>query len=250
MGRLFVMIVLITLLAGCGRKGNLVPPSSTVPAAVADLRADQKGDRFYVTWTAPASDAGGKPLKDLAGFRLFRREVLPPDEDCESCPTAYHLLQQVDLEYPKGVQVDNNRYIYTDTDLKDGTTYQYKLVAYNRDGAESDSSRVRSKKVIAPAAPRLTAASTPDSVILEWQPASVGGADRPGFHVYRRRGNDASTSLLLTPTPVKGNRYVDLHADFGVTYTYVVREVLSVNGGQLVEGAVSNEVTGSLAMPE
>ena len=250
MGRLFVMIVLITLLAGCGRRGALVPPSSTVPAAVADLRADQKGDRFYVTWSAPASEAGGKPLKDLAGFRLFRREVLPPEEDCESCPTAYRLLQQVDLEYPKGVQVDNNRYIYTDTGLKDGATYQYKLVSYNRDGAESASARARSMKVVPPGAPRLVVISTPENVALEWQPASGSGAGRAGFHVYRRRGNDSATLTLLTPQPVKGDRYEDLHADFGVTYTYVVREVLSVNGGQLVEGAVSNEVTGSLAMPE
>ncbi|MBT0651695.1 fibronectin type III domain-containing protein [Geomobilimonas luticola] len=249
MGRLFVMIVLMSLLAACGRKGGLVPPDSLVPAAVADLRAEQKGEQFYVTWSAPSRDAGGKPLKDLAGFRLFRREVLPPDEDCESCPTAYGLLQQVDLEFPKGVQLYNNLYIFTDTGLKDGTTYQYKLVAYNKEGAESAPSRARSKKVASPAAPRLTATSTPTGVTLEWQPASGAGTDRAGFNVYRRRGSDIATLALLTPQPVKGNRYEDLHADFGVTYTYMVREVAS-SDGQLVEGAISNEVTGAQALPE
>jgi len=249
MGRLFVMIVLMSLLAACGRKGGLVPPDSLVPGAVANLRAEQKGEQFYVTWSAPSRDAGGKPLKDLAGFRLLRREVLPPDEDCESCPTAYRLVQEVDLEYPKGVQVYNDLYIFTDTGLKDGTTYQYKLVAYNKEGAESAPSRARSKKVVSPAAPRLTAASTPTGVTLEWQPAAGAGTDRAGFNVYRRRGSDIATLTLLTPQPVKGTRYEDLRLDFAVTYTYMVREVVSAEG-QLVEGAASNEATGALALPE
>ncbi|WP_223906997.1 fibronectin type III domain-containing protein [Geobacter sp. AOG1] len=249
MGRLFVLTLLLTLLAACGRKGGLVPPDSLVPAAVTNLRAEQKGEQFYVTWSAPSSDAGGKRLKDLAGFRLFRREVLPPEEDCETCPTAYQLVQDVDLEYPKGVQVYNNLYIFTDASLKNGTTYQYKLIAYNKEGAESAPSRARSKKVASPAAPRLTATSTPTGVTLEWQPAPGAGTDRAGFNVYRRRGSDIATLALLTPQPVKGNRYEDLHVDFGVTYTYMVREVVSA-AGQLVEGAISNEATGGQALPE
>jgi predicted small lipoprotein YifL len=250
MRRILLIILLLALLAACGRKGPLVPPDTMIPASVSTLQVEQKEDRFYVTWSAPTSDAGGKPLKDLGGFRLMRREVLPPDEDCEACPTAYSVVQTVDLEYLKGVRVYNNIYIFTDAGLKDGTTYQYKLISFKKDGAESaPSNRIRRKKVATPPAPRLAAVSSPTGVQLEWQPGQWGGADRAGFNVYRRRGDDIATLVLLTPQPVKGKRYEDQRLDTGATYTYMVREVVSTDG-QFVEGAISNEATGALTPPE
>src|SRR5689334_16806638 len=96
---LFLIFFLVLALAGCGRKGLLVPPEALVPGPVSDLRTAQKGERFQVAWSSPSHEEGGRALKDLAGFRLFKREVLPPDEDCEACPDAYRLLKEIDLEY-------------------------------------------------------------------------------------------------------------------------------------------------------
>ncbi|AJE02221.1 LPS translocon maturation chaperone LptM [Geobacter pickeringii] len=243
------VMVSVLLLGGCGRKGPLVAPEAFAPGAVDTLSVEQKEDRFFVSWSAPARDAGGRPLKDLAGFRLYRREVLPPGEDCEECPTAYRLVRVVDLDYLQDVKVYGNRYFFADAAVTNGTTYQYKVIAYRRDGSESAASnRARRRKVGAPSAPRLTASSTPTGVLLQWAPARTPGADFVGYDLYRRRGDDFGTLVLLTPTPVKEERFEDQGVEHGAAYVYTVREVVGADG-QLVEGAASNEARGSRTAP-
>lgn len=247
--RLF-LVILMLLLAACGKKGPLVPPESFVPAPVSALSVEQKEDTFYVSWPAPARDEGGRPLEGLAGFRVYRRPVLPPAQDCEECPTAYTLVRTVDLDYLQDVRFFNNRYVLADRDVANGTTYQYKVISFKKDGAESSASnRARRTKVAAPPAPRLAATASATGVLLQWEisPATAGTA--AGAYVYRRRGDDVSTLVLLTPTPISGRQYEDLRLERDATYVYTVRTVVEVDG-QFVEGAVSNEVRGKLAEPE
>jgi len=244
------MVVFALLLAGCGKKGPLVPPESFVPAPVSALSVEQKEDTFYVSWPAPGKDEGGRPLTDLAGFRVYRRPVLPPDQDCEECPTAYTLIRTVDLDYPRDVRFFNGRYVLADRDVANGVAYQYKVISFKKDGAESGpSNRVRRTKVAAPPAPRLAATASATGVLLQWEIPPVTAGTVAGAHVYRRRGDDVSTLVLLTPTPISGRQYEDLRLERGATYVYAVRTVVAVDG-QLVEGAVSNEVRGKLAEPE
>ena len=89
---LLALAALALVLAGCGKKGPLVPPEALVPAPVANLAVAQKGARFQVSWSAPGKQEGGATLRDLAGFLLFRRPLLPPAEDCDECPSAYRQL--------------------------------------------------------------------------------------------------------------------------------------------------------------
>jgi predicted small lipoprotein YifL len=246
----FFLVILMLLLAACGKKGPLVPPESFAPAPVSALSVEQKEDVFYVSWPAPAKDEGGRPVKDLAGFRVYRRPVLPPDQDCEECPTAYTLVRTVDLEYLQAVRFFNGRYVLADRDVTTGVTYQYKVISFQKDGAESSASnRARRTKAAAPPAPRLAATASATGVVLQWEipPATAGKA--AGAYVYRRRGDDVGTLVLLTPTPISDRQYEDLRLERGATYVYTVRAVVEVDG-QLVEGAVSNEARGKLAEPE
>lgn len=246
----YLVIVGFFLLAACGKKGPLVPPESFAPAPVSALSVEQKEDAFYVSWPAPSKDEAGRPLKELAGFRVFRRPVLPPDQDCEECPTAYTLVKTVDLEYPQDVRFYNNRYVFADRNVTNGVTYQYKVVSFRKDGSESAASnRARRAKVAAPPAPHLSAAAGPTSVVLQWEiPAGTVGKPA-GAYVYRRRGEDVSTLVLLTPTPVVERQYEDLRLERGVTYVYTVRAVVDIDG-MTIESAVSNEARGMLAEPE
>ncbi|MGA2151250.1 MAG: lipoprotein, partial [Geobacteraceae bacterium] len=111
-----LMITVLVLLAGCGRKGRLIPPEALRPAPVSDLQIAQKGESFQVYWSQPAEGEGKRPIKDLAGFHLFKREVLPPDEDCESCPNAYKSLKIVDLDYLQDVRRVGGRLFLSDAD--------------------------------------------------------------------------------------------------------------------------------------
>lgn len=250
MKKLLLVALFAWAVVGCGKKGPLIPPEAFQPAPIGNLQVVQKEDRLYVSWGAPTVDAAGRPLKALAGFRLYRREVLPPDQDCESCPDAYRLLKTVDLEYPQEVRRINNRYVFADSGLKIGTLYQYKVIAFNRDGTESAASnRARWKMALPPPAPRLQAVATPTGIQLSWEPGSTPGPDFVGYNLYRRRSDDISSLELLTPVPIKEQRFEDLQLERGVTYLYLVREMIGV-GGESVEGAASNEVRAALTAPE
>ena len=247
---LFLLCISVTL-AGCGKKGPLVPPEALLPASIADLRVEQKGEQFLVSWSRPLKQEGGGALKDLAGFRLFKREVLPPGEDCEECPTAYRLVISVDLEYPRGVAVLGNRYLFIDDDLAAGKAYRYKVLSVKKDGTASrTSNRAGRKKVGFPLPPVLKAASSLSGVVLEWvnvPPPANGRIE--GYNVYRKQSGETTYRSPLNGTPVREATFEDKRLELGKRYDYAVRTVAAVEG-ETVESLPSNEVHGERAEPE
>lgn len=247
----FFVFCMILLLTACGKKGPLIYPEAQVPATITDLKVEQQGERFLVSWSQPAREEGGGRLYDLAGFRLFRREVLPPAEDCEECPTAYRLIKVVDVEYLRDAVRLDSSYLTSDADLAEGKTYQYKIVSFKRDGTESGpSNKARKKMAVPPAPPTLKALSTPSGVILTWEPGILSEkAGLAGYNVYRRRPGEFLPPRPLNSAPLAGARYEDLRLERGATYAYTVRTVARI-GGEMVESEPSNEVTGELTEPE
>lgn len=238
------IVILALLLSACGKKGPLVYPETTLPAPIATLGVEQKGDVFFITWSPPAKEVNGKALKELGGFRIFRRDVLPPGEDCEECPAAYRVIRTVDLEYLQDVRFYNNIYVCADRETENGKSYQYKIVSFKMDGSESaPSNKVRRKKVAAPPAPRLKAIAAPTGIILEWE--TPQGVSDVAYNIYRRRADQISSLVILNSTPVRENRFEDLGLARGVKYIYTVRGVADA-----VEGALSNEAATELAKPE
>jgi predicted small lipoprotein YifL len=246
----FLFLIFIFALTGCGRKGPLVRPEALIPGPVSDLRTAQKGERFQVSWSPPSREEGGRGLKDLAGFRLFKREVLPPGEDCEACPDAYRLLKEIDLEYLQDVRSFSGRLFLSDDAVLAGTTYQYKIVSFRKDGTSSrDSARARRKKVVPPAAPRLQGVFSATGVLLHWpEVVSPGNSKVIGYNVYRRRADALPALVPLNSAPVPGPDFEDLRLDRSVTYGYAVSTVAEIEG-ETVESAPSNEVLGTPAEP-
>ncbi len=251
MRKIFFCLGIAFLLAACGKKGPLVPPEALAPSPIADLRADQIGNRFSLCLSPPSRDEMGKALKNLAGVRVLKREVLPPAEDCEECPGAYRPFQTIDLEYPKGVLRFGNLYCFYDTDLVAGKTYQYKAVSFQEDGTMSrDSNKVRRKFVSPPAAPVLKGIPSPVGAMLEWTappPPEAGTA--AGFNIYRSESPGRMSPYPINAKPVQETSYEDRSLELGVKYVYVVRSLAKV-ADELVESESSNEVAGELKMPE
>ncbi len=248
--RVLLIAIITLLLTGCGRKGPLISPDAMIPAPIADLHVEQQGERFVVSWTQPGREEGGGPLKDLAGFRVFRREVLPPSQDCEECPTAYHLIRAVDLEYLQDVVRAGNSYSFVDAGLETGKTYQYKVIGFKTDGSEGKQSNLaRRKKVVPPLSPMVQVTSSPTSVILRWEPVVVAkSASLLGYQVYRKRAGSAAAQPL-TGKPIQETSFEDLHLERGATYDYAVRTVAKIDG-ETVESEPSTALTGRLTEPE
>ncbi len=224
--------------------GPLVAPDASIPVAVDNLRVVQKSDRFYLSWGAPAKDLSGRPLQGLAGFKLLRRQVLPPNEDCEECADAYRTVRTVNLDYLKETRRFDNLFVVTDTGLVPGDTYQYRVIAFKNDGTESARSNPARRTLLpAPAAPVLKATPVPDGVDLSWEAPAIG-AKPTGYDLYRRKKNDINSLVILNGTPITGTRFEDRSAEPGVIYLYSVRGVATTEG-EALEGALSNEVAAS-----
>lgn len=247
---LTLMLVMVLVALGCGKKGPLVPPEALVPAAVTDLAVAQKGEYFQISWSGPTREAGGGRLTDLAGFELFRREVLPPADDCEQCPTAYSLLRTVDLEYLRDAERLGNRFFIHDNGVATGKTYQYKIISRKKDHTPSpESNKARLKKVQPPLPPVLQAVSGPTGITLEFVAIPPEAGSITGYNIYRSRNDEPLPSLPLTDQPITGNTYEDQRVRRGSSYRYIVRTVARI-AGEAVESAPSNEVIGSLTEPE
>jgi predicted small lipoprotein YifL len=240
----------VLLLGGCGKKGALVPPEALVPAPIASLAVTQKGGEFQVSWTGPGKQEGGGKLQDLDGFLLFRRNVLPPSEDCEECASAYRELIRVDLDLPEGVRRVGSLWFYDDVDLRKGQSYQYKVRSYTKSGAQSkDSNKVRRTAVTPPLPPVLEAAGSPSEVTLNFVALPPEEGAFVGYNIYRARKGEPMPLAPLNPTPFTGNSYADKELVLGITYDYTVTGIAKV-GGETVESAPSNTAEIGLVLPE
>jgi predicted small lipoprotein YifL len=251
MKKILFITGIIFLIAACGKKGPLIPPEAFVPSPIADLKVEQKGNAFVVCWTPPGKEESGRPLKDLARFLIFKREVLPPGEDCEECPTAYRMLRDVDLEYLQDVRRVGSSLCLIDSDLVAGQIYQYKAVSLEKSGAASrDSNKVRRKYLQPTPAPTLKASSSPTGVLLEWtvQGQTIYGTVA-GYNIYRRQSGGTMPFSAINDKPVQENHIEDMSLEPGMHYQYVVRTIIKVDG-ETVESVPSNEVTGELSAPE
>ncbi|HBG04568.1 MAG: hypothetical protein A2075_21195 [Geobacteraceae bacterium GWC2_58_44] len=266
------LILGFALLSGCGKKGALVPPEALAPAPVSDLAIAQKGARFEVTWSAPSREEGGAPLRDLAGFLLFRRTLLPPAEDCEECPGAYSQLARIDLDFPQGVRRIGNRLLVDDYTPKKGKSYQYKVRAFTTGGARSrDSNLARRAAVTPPLPPVVEALSSATGVVLAFVAPPPEEGSLIGYNIYRSRlsasaeatadtsssakatadtssSAEATADLTLSPlnaAPVTGTTYEDKEILVGERYSYTVTSLAAVNG-ETVQSAPSNPAEGGI----
>ncbi|HEX7630467.1 MAG TPA: hypothetical protein VF431_09000, partial [Candidatus Methylomirabilis sp.] len=64
-GAFAILIPLLLLLPGCGRRGAPVAPHVVGPAAVQSLQAEPRGTAILLTWTRPNRNQDGSPLTDL-----------------------------------------------------------------------------------------------------------------------------------------------------------------------------------------
>ena len=126
---------------------------------------------------------------------------------------------------------------FTDSGLKNGKTYYYKVRAYvNVKGKKvyGEYSSVKSKKVI-PGTPSIKAVSTNyKTVTVSWK--KLSGCD--GYEVYRSEAEDGAYKRVKTIKSGSTISYKDGKRKTGVTYYYKVRAYDTV-GGKKVYGGYS-----------
>jgi predicted small lipoprotein YifL len=234
--RFILIVAAFFLLAGCGKKGALIPPEALVPAAVNDLKARQQGDEIVITWTQPQKEKSGRPLKDLSSMEITRMVVTGGSADCSACPESWEKVAELYPDYPGKALKTGGLYILRDGAGEVGRKAEYRLVSRSKSGGVSQSATTRLMTTEAAGdAPQLTAEVLPSAVRL-----FVKSATPAGFNIYRRESKNQPATLPLNDEPVKGLFWEDSGVTFGKSYLYRAT-VLELKGGELVESPFSKE---------
>ena len=134
------------------------------------------------------------PPSDLAAIVVSFSEINFTWKDNSPDETGFYLYRKTTGSYSKVGVMEANTTSHSDTGLSPGTTYSYKITAYN-EGGESDSSNevtiATPGELIPPSAPSNLAGQAVSSseINLTWQDNS---SNETGFYIYRKTTDDYS----------------------------------------------------------
>ncbi len=250
----WVAISLIFLLSlffgGCGIKAAPVAPDSAIPAPVSDLNAWVRDGKILLHWKVPDRNIDGSRLTDLSGFKVFRQAHPLAGPPCESCPLAFELAAEIDMDFPRAARVEKGAVLWQETGTRPQNEYIYFVQVYNRyRSASPESNRVKIFWDDPPAAPGKVNLRKEDRALeINWEPVSllIDGrqmVDFRGFNIYRRSEGENFSLSPLNAEPVPERRYWDGQVELGTRYSYVVRAVRNFHG-TLIEGPSSEWVQG------
>ena len=255
-------LVALSLAAfGCGAPGEPTPPSPPIPVAVSDLTAHQLGDAVLLHFSLPAKSTLGLRLGEVPTLEVWRGSVRAdgtPDprsfRQVDTVPSAIlsSYAHDGEVSFPEPVPPDELR-------ARAGETALFRVrtrVSERKASANSNEVAVQLYPVPQPIAD-LTAKVTEKYIQLTWTAPTSSSAGTPlptiqEYHVYRGELDPASTAAaqknlheatwktpLLQIGEAKAPEYQDSSFDFGKTYAYVVRTVIS-EGDALLESADSD----------
>jgi hypothetical protein len=237
---------LLIAVASCGKKLPPVAPESVAPEPVKDLRVVSREGRLLVVFNKPTKNMDGSRLTDLAGFKVMRR--VADEKGCKGCPEKFPVVYDIDVIYPVGAIIEGDRVIYPDKDIEAGVRYEYKVVAYNKDGYEGpESQRIAFLWAQPPDRPINLKGKGGDKVAdLEWDAPETlldgsKATDLVGCNIYRREEGRRHSIDPVNPAPIRETSFSDFGLKNDKTYYYTVRAVRAVNEG-LIEGPSADEI--------
>ena len=239
------VILLLTLLSGCGKKTALVPPQKLVPVRINDLRYNLDEHGVTLNWSYPAKMENGDALEAIEVFEIYRA-VIPQDEFCQGCPVQYEEPVEIDGgRLPASGDIRTASYI--EKKLQNGYRYLYKV--RSRAGwwyPSGDSNVVSFVKGVPPKAPhglRLEAGDR--SLTLSWSPVTENIEGKPLEHsvlyqVFRRSGNE---DYAVLGGPFQEPEFIDAGLVNAVQYDYKVLALVAYDD-TLQAGAPSQVISG------
>jgi len=252
-------LLLFVFAAGCGVPGDPTPPSPPIPVTVADLAAHQLGDGILLTFTSPNKSTRGERLTGLPTLEVLRGSFRPdgtPDAKSfcvvDTVPGSLlgSYMQDGKVHFVEPVPPEETRAHPGETVLycvrtrvserkasanSNNVSLQLFAVPQPIDAVET---RVTENSIqLSWNAPKHTSGGEPLTAIQEYRvfrgeldPASAGAAEKD---LHAAVWKAPLLQIASTTSP----EYQDAGFDYGRTYAYVVRSVISVNGTPLESGA-------------
>lgn len=263
------VVVLLALIAGCGKKAPPLPPIVLYPALVRDLTVRQEGTKFVLYFTPPTANNDGSPLIDLDRIDIYLvTDDRPPPPAPQTQPATQSQPGQtqpaaappppvappplevtvIDFESRAGVigtikaaDIDAHRVgIYLSFEdplerfqpprgLQKRFTYAVQPFSV-KDHGPGFSNRITLDLLALADPPReVKAVVLETGVAVTWTPptTNIDGTTPPavvGYNVYRKSSTDRTYPVdPLNPSPYPVPPFLDTTAQFGTTYSYMVR---------------------------
>jgi hypothetical protein len=249
---LYFLISFYFLAAGCGAPGEPTPPSPPVPAAVADLTAHQAGDGVELVFTLPSKSVSGDKLSATPAVEILRGSVKPDGKpDPKSFRVVYTIPAAVSGNYLAAGHIHFADPIAPEeTKAHPGGTVAYLVrTRASQKRASADSNVVTTRVFPVPESIASLQVQVTDSAVkLSWPTTMRTSAGEPlsaisGYHIYRGEidpktptpaSKDLSLIQWISPLALLGtsgtNSYDDTQFEFGKTYVYIVRSVITQEG--------------------
>jgi fibronectin type 3 domain-containing protein len=250
--RLLALLLAVGALAACGKKGPPVAPELRVPVSPAALHGAVDERSIVVSWVAPGTRMDGTRLREVALYKLYRREEAGAGPVKSAMLSSgrvvgYDEIAVIKTAAPAPAVVRGSSVTWIDQRaLSVGRRYVYVVTAEDAQGRTSaPSERLVVPFLAAPKAPRALRASPGDRrVSLTWEPPAALMDDSPvtGPLAYIvLRGGTSGALAPITPQPVAGTAFTDTAVDNDTDYRYAVRAV-RVEGAVIASGETSPTV--------
>ena len=249
------LISIFLLTAGCGAPGEPQPPTPPVPQAITDLTAKQAGDGVLLTFTMPGKSTLGEKLQQVPTFEVLRGTLRA---DGTPDPKSFRVVDTVPgalvARYSQRGQVQFIDPVSpADPQLRSGQPFVYRVhTLFSGKRPSPDSKDVTLH--LYPVAERISsldASVTEQGIDLKWPAPTRTSAGEPlsalqEYHVYRGELDPATAGVaasdlqqakwkspLLQLGATNTTDYRDSGFDYGKTYAYLVRSVISSPAGAL-----------------
>jgi hypothetical protein len=247
------MNLAFVVIAGCGAPGEPTARSPLVATAISDLTAHQAGDGVQLTFTMPARSSGGDRLVSTPAVEILRGAVKSGGApDLKSLRVVDSIPGSLAGKYLAG-----DKFQFTDP-LSPDESKAHPVFAYavrTRVSQKRASANSNVVTVLVFSVPERVAAIethvSETAINLSWaaiERTSAGEALAavPRYNIYRAELDDAAREaakrdvlqlslagkLQLLASQAE-NSYSDKAFDFGKTYAYFVRSVITIDGTPL-----------------
>lgn len=175
---------------------SIIPMTTpTAPTNVQTL----EGDKFIeISWYSPVNNGGSK----ISSYQIWRKKSNLND---------YSLLTELTSEF----------FIYNDTNVENGVSYNYYIIALNSVGGSPPSEVVSATPQTIPGTPFLHVNTGDGFVFLNWNPPeSNGGSEIVTWRIYKGLKNEEI--VFLTSIDASESNFNDTAVTNGVSYQYQI----------------------------
>ena len=250
----FASAVALLLLIGCGKEGPPLPPEIRVAERTTDLTAFQEGDDAVLQWSYPSLTTDGRGLTEVETIQIWRATLpegqeLPPPSSAQDRQLRRQLLEG-EGEVIKELAPEELAAITRGADLifrddlarwreSEGAAMESPILWYGvrtvccRKRVSVLSNIVRLEPQIAPPPPEdVQLGAGADGIDVRWQQTD-------DLATLVERSADGATWIAVTEEAVTGGEWRDSMADQGRSWSYRLRSVRMLKGGEEVVGKPS-----------